>query len=219
MDTLFSDDDRRRIADAIEAAEANTSCEIVPYVVLRSHAYEAVPWRGGMLGGLMALVIVGLGRTAPIGALGWLATDTAALLLVLSVGGLGALAATTVPTLIRLFAGSARMDNAVYRRALQAFVEEEIFSTRDRTGILLFVSLLERRIEVLVDAGIYSRVDGKVWQDVAARVRDGIESGQLAQGLIDAIHQCGRLLTQHGFGVRPDDRDELPSHLRTGEES
>ena len=46
MDDLFSDDDRQRIADAVDEAEAATSAEIVPYVVVQSDPYPAARWRG-----------------------------------------------------------------------------------------------------------------------------------------------------------------------------
>ncbi len=218
MDTLFSDDDRQRIAAAIKAAEADTSGEIVPYVVPRSDPYEAVPWRGGVLSGLAALALVALARVVPLGVLDGLATDGAALVLMLGFGGLGAFAAASVPALARLFAGADRMDDAVHRRAMKAFVDEEVFATRNRTGILLFVSLLERRIEVIADAGIYQAVDGAVWSEVAARIRDGIESGQLTQGLIDGIERCGAILDAHGLDAGPDDPDELSSRLRVSDE-
>lgn len=218
MDTLFSDQDRQRITAAVESAEAHTAGEIVPYVALRSSAYEAVPWRGGVLGALTGLAVAVLVRFVAPSALAWIVYDSTALLLMLGGGALGALAASALPVLTRWFAGADRMAEAVHRRAMQAFVEEEVFATRDRTGILLFVSLLEHRIEVLADAGIYEQVDGAVWDDVTARIRAGIESGQLADGLVDAIEMCGALLAEHGIDTRSDDADELPGHLRFRDE-
>jgi putative membrane protein len=218
MTTLFSDDDRQRIADAIGAAEAETSGEIVPYVVLRSHTYAAVPWRGGVLGALAGLALVALVRAVlPAPPLG-LAHDGVALLLALGCGGLGAVLAATTPPLTRWLAGAEAMTDAVHRRALQAFVEEEVFATRDRTGILLFISLLEHRVEVLADAGIYAQGNDDVWKDVTTRVRAGIESGRLADGLVEAIGRCGRLLEEHGAEARPDDSDELPDRLHLRDE-
>lgn len=218
MDALFTDDDRRRIADAVAAAEAKTSGEIVPYVVLRSAPYAAVPWRGGVLGMLIGLAVLVLARALVPDALPWLASDGPALFVALGTGALGAGLAASVPPLTRRFAGADRMADAVHRRAMQAFVEEEVFATRARTGILLFVSLLEHRIEVLADAGIHQQVNDEAWDDVTAQMRRGIESGQLAQGLVDAIEACGALLDRHGVTPQPDDTDELSGHLRLCDE-
>ena len=224
MESLFSADDRQRIATALEAAEAATSGEIVPYIVSRSAPYEAVPWRAGVLGALVMLAVLALARAVPLGLPAFLTAasltaEATALALVLFAGGMGAFVAASVPGLVRRFAGTRRMEAAVHQRALQAFVEEEVFATRERTGVLLFVSLLERRIEVVADAGIYQAVDDEAWADVTARVRRGIEGGTLAQGLIDGIKACGALLRAHGLHASGDDNpDELPSRLRTDDE-
>jgi putative membrane protein len=218
MDMLFSDEDRQRIAAAIKVAEAETSGELVPYIVPRCAPYEAVPWRAGVLSALLMLAVLALARTLPLGLPAPLTSEGAVLLLVLFVGGLGAFVAASVPGLVRRFAGADRMEAAVHQRALQAFVEEEVFATRDRTGVLLFVSLLERRIEVVADAGVYQAVDAAAWADVTARVRHGIEADALARGLIDGIEACGTLLREHGFHAPSDDPDELPSRLRVDDE-
>jgi putative membrane protein len=218
MDMLFSDEDRQRIAAAIKVAEAETSGELVPYIVPRCAPYEAVPWRAGVLSALLMLAVLALARALPLGLPAPLTSEGAVLLLVLFVGGLGAFVAASVPGLVRRFAGADRMEAAVHQRALQAFVEEEVFATRDRTGVLLFVSLLERRIEVVADAGVYQAVDAAAWADVTARVRHGIEADALARGLIDGIEACGTLLREHGFHAPSDDPDELPSRLRVDDE-
>jgi putative membrane protein len=164
------------------------------------------------------LAVLALARALPLGLPAPLTSEGAVLLLVLFVGGLGAFVAASVPGLVRRFAGADRMEAAVHQRALQAFVEEEVFATRDRTGVLLFVSLLERRIEVVADAGVYQAVDAAAWADVTARVRHGIEADALARGLIDGIEACGTLLREHGFHAPSDDPDELPSRLRVDDE-
>jgi len=213
MESLFSDDDRQRIAAAIEAAEAETSGEIVPYIVPRSAPYEAVPWRAGVLCALFALAVSALARAVPLGLPSLLTSDGATLLLTLFFGGVGAFVGASVPGLVRRFAGADRMETAVHQRALQAFVEEEVFATRGRTGVLLFVSLLEHRIGVMADAGIYQAVDAEAWSGVTARIRRGIEESALTQGLIDGLEECGAILHEHGLPASDDDADELPSRL------
>jgi putative membrane protein len=103
----------------------------------------------------------------------------------------------------------------VHRRALQSFVEEEVFATRDRTGILLFVSLREHRIEVLGDTGINEQVEPDDWAEIVARIRRGIRNDNLTEGLVEAIGMCGRLLERRGVNIRPDDTNELSDTVRT----
>jgi putative membrane protein len=98
---------------------------------------------------------------------------------------------------------------------MQAFVEEEVFDTRDRTGILLFVSLREHRIEVLGDAGINQQVDPDDWVEVVARIQRGIQNDNLTEGLVEAIEMCGQLLERKGVDLRADDENELTDTVRT----
>ncbi|PSQ68554.1 MAG: hypothetical protein BRD26_08095, partial [Bacteroidetes bacterium QH_1_64_81] len=95
------------------------------------------------------------------------------------------------------------------------FVEEEVFDTRDRTGILLFVSLREHRIEVVGDTGINQQVEADDWAEVVTRIRRGIQNDNLTEGLVEAIERCGRLLEEKGVDIRPDDENELTDTVRT----
>ena len=95
-------------------------------------------------------------------------------------------------------------------------MEEEVFNTRDRTGILIFISLLEHRIEVVGDAGINAAVEPEEWAEVVDRIRDGFRSGRRVEGLVAAVDLCGRLLEKRGVELRADDVNELPDRLRLG---
>lgn len=214
MDSLFSDDDRQRIADAIDEAEAVTSAEIVPYVVVQSDAYPAARWRGGILGALLVLSAVALLRGLSLPALSPYLSDGIALATALGVGVLGAFAAGAFPLFLRALTPPDEQNRAVARRALQAFVDEEIFDTPDRTGILLFVSLTEHRIEVLADRGIDERVDDTAWTDVTNHIRQGLENDRLTRGLLNGIERCGKVLDDHGLDAGPDEEDELSDRLR-----
>ena len=116
------------------------------------------------------------------------------------------------------FAGMETLETAVHRRAAVAFLEEEVFNTRDRTGILLFVSLFEHRIEVIGDTGIDAKVEQAEWEEVVGLIRDGIRSRTLADGMVTAIERCGDLLHRRGVDIRPDDTDELPDDVRVRDE-
>lgn len=214
MDALFSDTDRERIADAIEKAERATSAEIVPYVVIQSNVYPAARWRGGVLAALVVVAGVTVLRGMSLPTLAPLLSDGIALLVTLGVGLLAAMAAGTFPPLLRALTPAEEQDRAVSRRALQAFVDEELFDTQDRTGILLFVSLTEHRIKVLADRGIDEKVDDTAWTDVIDHIRQGIEADRLTQGLVNGIERCGSILDEHGLEARPHNEDELENRLR-----
>ena len=215
---LFTDDELTRIRDAVSQAETRTAGEIVPYVVRRSGDYAVATWRlaslAALLAGMLALA------TAWIydgWGLGWLYSAWA-LALVMTGGGVVGGLATLLEPVRRAFAGMETLETAVHRRAAVAFLEEEVFNTRDRTGILLFVSLFEHRIEVIGDTGIDAKVEQAEWEEVVGLIRDGIRSRTLAEGMVTAIERCGDLLHRRGVDIRPDDTDELPDDVRVRDE-
>ena len=219
MKAPFTEEELERIRQAVAAAEGRTSGEIVPYLVPQSGRYGIATWRGASVAAVGALLIALLVFQFYQGwGFGWLHTGWGVALLVLVTGTLGALLATYVPLLKRLIVGSDRLVRHVHHRAMRAFVEEEVFDTRDRTGILLFISLFEHRIEVLGDTGINQHVTPDEWTDVVLRIREGIKSGHLADGLVEAIEMCGHLLERGGVEIRPDDENELPDRIRIRKE-
>lgn len=209
---LFSAEDLKRITAAVNAAEGQTSGEIVPYVVERSEAYEAALWRGGFA--LSGLAWLGVALWYQWGTT-WTALGLVEILsgLVLAQGG-GMLLVLFIPPLKRFFAGQAALAAAVQREAQAAFLAEEIFKTRERTGILLFLSLFEKRVVALGDAGINAKVAPQEWEEVVQTIVSGMHRGQPAEGLLSAIQQCGALLQKQGVLRRGDDGDELANTLR-----
>lgn len=209
---LFTDAERERIAEHIAEVEARTAGEVVPYVVMQSDAYPAVRWRGAAIA--IGLVIVAASVLSVTGASDVVAESRILVPILFGVGVIGALIAGAVPPLMRTLTGADTLDQSAHRRAMQAFLDEEVFATRDRTGILMFVSLLEHRIEVIADVGISEQVDPAAWSQIAESIRDGMSAGSLADGLVDGLKRCRSILEDAGIERRADDTDELPNTIR-----
>jgi putative membrane protein len=211
----LTEEDRGRIQEAVRLAEARTSGEIVPLVVPQSESYDIAIWKGGAIAAVLAVAFALLVFYFYDGwGFGWLHTGWGAATLALLAGTAGGVLGGLVPTIKRWLVGGEAMTRAVHRRAVKAFVEEEIFDTRDRTGILLFISLFEHRIEVLGDAGINQKVSVDEWAEVVETIRKGVRNGHLVNGLVEAIGMCGHLLEKSGVALRSDDVDELTNELR-----
>ncbi|MEM6286164.1 MAG: hypothetical protein AAF845_03315 [Bacteroidota bacterium] len=216
--SLFTEAEREAIRAAVAEAETRTAGEIVPYVVGRSGTYDIAVWRSASACALLAgALALGVAWTYDGWSLTWLYSAWA-MALVMAVGGSLGAALALVPAVRRWLAGPARLDERVHRRAALAFIEEEVFDTRDRTGILLFVSLFEHRIEVVGDVGINAKVEPHEWAEVVDLIRDGILTRSLADGLVAAVDRCGDLLHRRGVEIRPDDTDELPDDVRVRDE-
>ena len=207
--------DLEAIRAAVSEAEQRTSGEIVPYFVEESDAYPSAIWKGIALGAfagaLLAEAVYFLGSfwggLIPL----WIALPAAA------GGAAGFLLTAYVPAVRRWMAGDGLLDLRTRQRAEMAFLEEEVFRTRDRTGILLFLSLFEHRVVVIGDSGINQKVEPGQWDGIVKTVVEGIRAGRPGEALAAAIRQCGELLERHGLAIRPDDRDELSNELRRGD--
>lgn len=209
---LFSPADLERINAAVKTAEGQTAGEIVPVVVASSDDYEAALWRGGFA--LSALVWSSIVLAYLLTSV-WLPFHLLqTLLFIFLAQGLGMLLTMIMPSAKRFFAGAATMQRRVQQQALEAFVSEEVFRTRERTGILIFLSLFERKVVVLGDAGINAKVAQTEWNEVVRTIVTGMHADQPAQGLIAAIQKCGELLQKQGVLRHEDDTDELANTLR-----
>ena len=93
-------------------------------------------------------------------------------------------------------------------RAEQAFFEKGLYKTKKNTGVLFFLSLLERKVWVLADKGIYEKMDQETLNRFANEVSRGIKEGRACEALSQAIQEIGVLLSKH-FPITSDDTDEL----------
>lgn len=210
---FFTPQDIHEIEVAVKAAEGHTSGEIVPYVVGRSDDYPEATWKaaafGALLGGLLAALVHEVGHFWGY-SLVWIALPP-------FVGAACGILAALVPAVRRRLVSSAQLADQVERRARAAFLEQEVFKTRERTGILIFLSLLEHRVVVLADSGINAKVEQREWDDIVAGIVAGIRAGTPGKALAAGIRACGVLLERPGITRRTDDTDELADHLRIDE--
>ena len=211
---LFSEADLESIQRATTAAERRTSGEIVPYLVERIDDHAEARWRaatiGALVSALLAAVIHVLVGTWGGSALAWITLP------VLAGSGLGYLVGGIGP-MARWLTPADALDLMAQRRAEAAFLEEEVFKTRDRTGILIFLALFEHRAVILADEGIHRVVPLHVWGDLVADLVAGIKARDAAGALERTIARCGELLVEYQVERRPDDRDELDDRLRIRE--
>lgn len=211
-ETLFSEEDKKRIAEAVKEAETRTSGEIVPYVVGRSDSYPEAWLRGGSLFGFLVLFIFSV---INIGTDWWLPFGIAEVGAFTVVAfGIGAALAAWVPVMRRAFIPDATEQQRVDERAAMAFLDEEVFLTRDRTGILIFLSLFEHRVRILGDTGINELVKQEEWDEIVQIIVQAMKGGTPADGMLEAIWKCGHLLERRGVEIRPDDTNELDNRVR-----
>ena len=211
---LFREEDLEAIRRATLEAEKRTSGEIVPYLVGQVDNHGEARLLGALLGALTCSLVAGtlhgIGNFWGGSGVLWITLPPllgAALGFLLA--GFGAIGRRLVP--------EEDLDRRVRLRAEAAFLEEEVFKTRQRTGILIFLALWEHRAVILGDEGIHRAVPEGTWDELVQELVEGIGQGQATQALVGAIGRCGDLLERHGLELPPDDEDELANAPRVRE--
>ena len=118
------------------------------------------------------------------------------------------------PGLKRIFIPLLKKEESVRKRALLAFYEKGLYRTCLNTGVLFFISLLEKKVWVLADKGIYEKIHQETLDLFAAKVSQGIRLGRACETLCRAIEEIGEKLVEH-FPLREGDKDELPNEVLT----
>jgi putative membrane protein len=176
-----------RISDAVREAEKQTAGEIVPMLVGQSDEYPGARWRLAIVTALLsgALAYFFLDDFDPVWIL-W--AQIPGLYIGYWLGSFGAV--------LRPFLVSSKIDEEVHQRAVQAFFLHNLHATKDRTGILVMVSLLEHRVEILADTGINAKVPRDMWEKILNDMIGKIKSGDLTEGFCAAVRECGEVLAK-----------------------
>lgn len=198
----FDSSDMRRVSEAIRASESQTAGEIFCVLARSSGNYRVYP--------LLWAFVIALFVPMPLLYL----TFTSAIV-IYSAQLIAAIALALLfmqPALrFRIVLKSVKHDRA-HGEAQRQFAAHGLHQTTRRTGVLIFVSVAERYVEIVADAGINEKVPQEVWDDAVAALLRAIRRDELAQGFVDAAEICGRVLAEH-FPPGAINKDELPNKL------
>jgi putative membrane protein len=197
----FTKEDHEAVATAIREAEKRTSGQLVCVLTHASSAYAYIPifWAS-----LLALL-----TPWPLIYFTQWSVQRIFLsqLIVFLVAGL---VFSWMPLRLRLVPRAVQRARA-HRAALEQFVLRGISRTRNRTGVLIFVSLAEHYVRIVADEAIAQKVHVSQWQAAVDALTAHMRDGQTAAGLIAAIERCGAVLAEH---AAPDGSgNELPDRL------
>jgi uncharacterized membrane protein len=86
---------------------------------------------------------------------------------------------------------------SVRERAQEAFARLRVWDTHANNGVLIYVLLAERAIEIIADRGIAARVEQSEWEAVCARMRERFAAGDYERGAIDGVTAVSDILVRH----------------------
>lgn len=201
--TFLNEEQKKRLRAQIEDVEKQTSGELVTVIARQSDPYPYVP--------LLWASVVALSLPPLVGIAGLQIDLTMVSIVQLSSFLLLSFLFQWPPLKMRLIPKRTKLRRAA-RSAREQFLEQGLHHTRERSGLLIYVSVGERYVEILADKGINEKVDQSQWDAIVADFVQAVKQGRTAEGFEQAIAACGAILAEH-FPAAPGDRNELPDHL------
>ncbi|MFN3521740.1 MAG: TPM domain-containing protein [Phenylobacterium sp.] len=223
---MLNDEERRRIEEAVRAAELRTSGEIYCVLAEESSDYRETPLAWAAIAALLgpaALLLAGVEVSAPeLLDGGWSATQVSdmaevaarsALVGAILLQGVLFVAAGLLAAwgpIRRVLTPRPLKRERVRGRARELFLAKNLSATRARTGVLIYVSMAEHMAELVADEGISSRVEPGAWDRPMAALIAGLKRGETGSGFAAAVGLCAEILAEHAPADRSDNPNELP---------
>ena len=192
------------VKKSIEEAEKKTSGEIVPVLISKSDSYIYTHY-------LCSLIFTFIGLFLTKYSI--LQIDISEIIIVLTFSFIG-LALPLISPIKKLLLSKREVEEEVNQRTLQAFYENQLHQTKDGTGVMIFISLLEKRVNIIGDWGINSKVSQSFWDDEIKSLTEAIRNKNIATGLSQVINDVGSRLAEN-FPIQSDDENELKNELIT----
>ncbi len=201
---FFTEEAKARATKAVQDVEAQTSAEVVIALRRLSGGYAGSDYLAGAIVAFVALLaLLFLPQPFPIASF---PLDVALAF------GFGVLISRTVPWVRRLLTSRRTMAENVRVHSLASFVELGIAQTSLRNGILVYVSMFERRAEVVPDIGIDLEALNDPWKEVVARIARAVAKRDY-DAFLEAVRALGPLLSRD-MPRADDDVNELPDQVQ-----
>ena len=214
----LTDDALKRIAKVVQEAEKTTDGEIVVAVAKESSRYSF--WE--LLASVVCAVLL-FAALLPVSdsifdlcsRLFWIVpswyvpafygvSSFALIAILFSVANIPALDRLLVPRFVRTA--------CVTGSAFRLFAESGVHDTASHSGILIYVSILERQVRIVADSGINKKISQDMWNLLADDLAAGLGEKKYEAAIVETVQKCGQLLSQH-FPAQKKEGNELPDGL------
>lgn len=225
---MLTPDDHARITAAVAKAEEGTSGDIFCVLAGEISSYREVPIAWGAAAALLVPpIVLAFGLRPLLVAItggGWTAAQASALsgeiaftltgyviaqllifALVAGITSIGPVRRALTPRFLKR--------HRVRKAAFHHFAAAHSHVRDSQTGVLIFVALVERQVEVLADAAIHAKAGEAVWREAAAAVQAGMRQPDPTAGIEKAIAICGAALKAHFPSTQRGAGDDRPMQV------
>lgn len=206
---------QEKISQAVNNAEKKVNAEIVPVFMVSSDSYVEAKLRGTIFSAAFTAIII----LVYDHLMGWyqlfLLNNDWLFVTVIALGGLlGYFLFGNVYSLKKLMLSKNIMSQRSSAMAERVFGEYKLFETKQRNGILVFVSLFEHRVEILPDKGLKDRISADEWKKVVDEMKPSLKNKKFDEAFLLSIDKITELLLTNNMHRGAETSNELPDHLR-----
>ncbi len=202
---ILKSDGVKQIEHTIAEIEKKTSGEIVVAVVPKSSDYLWVHTLWACLGWA--------GSSVVLWGIGW-PLSLSHVIEIQLLGIIGATLFSLIPLVKRFTIPAAVSRDRVHSECLANFVSRGVHQTHQRTGILVFLSEFEKRVNILADVGIHAKIPDGFWDKQLETIVEGIRRRKAADGICKALEAMAAELAER-FPPDPNNPNELSNHVQT----
>lgn len=213
LNKLFTVKDKEEIADAVKSVERVSSGEIVPMIVRHSSSYKTIEIYFSIFCSLLFSTLTLLILDAKTFTIFNTFHKFMAFYIALLFAGfvIGALL-FKIEKLRYMIIARHFKELKVHQAAQRSFFENGLYKTRHKTGIFIYISMFERKVVVIGDEGINSKLQQEDWDNAVKIIIDGIKIGKIKDGIVAGIKSCSEMLQKH-FPIESDDTNELSDEM------
>lgn len=215
VDTYLPKTSQEKISTAVTEAEKKVNAEIVPVFMISSDNYAEAGLRGALLGA----ACTGLGILVYDHLMGWyqlfLLQNDWLFVASIALGGLlGFAVFGMISPLKKLMISKNKMQQRSLAMAERVFGEYKLAETQHRTGILIFISLFEHKIEIMPDKGLKEKIAEDEWKKVIEEMKPALKQKAFDEAFLNSISKITEILLEYKMVRTGDAPNELPDHLR-----
>lgn len=210
LKNYLRNEDLLLIEKAIAEAESKTTGEIVPMIVHRSSAIKSLP--------VYLFIFLFMAYNLFIDLI-YQNNVFSSIVLMISVYIIGVILLVPISYYLsflhriqRLLIHPLDRDQQSYQRAKNEFYNLNLNKTDGSTGILIFVSIMDREVVILADRAINDKINSQFWDEIKNQMIHQLRNKNMCQGFLDAIKSCEDILKIY-FPIILNDKNELPNKI------
>lgn len=197
--------DRELIKELITEAEQKSDSEMVPMIVSRSDNYPAAHFRAAIIFSFLFSLGLYFSPLSIINPIYFLWIQLPGLILGYYLAN--------IPTITRLLITKQEVEYEVTQRAIEAFFEHNLHTTDQHNGVLIFISILEKKIKIITDVGVRKKVDQKIWDEIIYSFTEKVKEGEFVEALKSTIAATSDILENYFPSTGKPKKNELKNDI------